>query len=259
MDKTGSADQGRRRTSAATRSPGSLPEDPRHAPARPIHTARTGNPYKAALDLPPARTSDVRRSIEQALLGIERESGRGAGDIPVTLLCRRAHVARSTFYANYRTTDDVQRAVELRLLRTIIDDGASLTGTGATGAIEAFGRVAALVDQNGPLFRLLVVDVPDERFLHDWKQALCAHLWDRLFGHHPTPAGTPSEASHETPHETPPAHKLPSTVNRRFMVEMAAGLMISFITYRLEHPGEVSMEEIDTLLPRLIAALDEIW
>lgn len=226
---------------------GSFPDSLRHSQTHPDHTARparTDNPYKSALDLPPVRTSGVRQAIEEALLGIEKESGRSAGDIPVTLLCRRAHVARSTFYANYRTTNDVQRTVELRLLHTIIDDGSTLTGTGTDGAVEAFGRVAALAEENSTLFRLLVVDVPDERFLHDWRQALCAHLWDRLFGR-------------RTPHA--PSHRLPSPVNRRLMVEMAAGLMILFVTYRLEHPGEVSMEEVDALLPRLIAALDEIW
>ncbi len=247
MNQTGNADQGHRHT-PAKESPGRHSDSPWKESTHGAHnarTTRTDNPYKSALDLPPVRTSGVRRAIEQALLGIERESGRPAGDIPVTLLCRRAHVARSTFYANYRTTDDVQRAVELRLLHTIIDDGSTLTGTGTDGAIEAFGRVAALVEDNSTLFRLLVVDVPAERFLPDWKQALCAHLWDRLFGRR-TPGATPS-------------HRLPSAVNRRLMVEMAAGVMISFVTYRLEHPGEVSMEEIDALLPRLIAALDEIW
>ena len=258
---------------------GSFPDSPRHATTHGGRISHAGNPYKSALDLPPIRTSAVRQAIEQALLGIEQESGRSAGDTPVTLLCRRAHVARSTFYANYRTTDDVQRAVELRLLHTIINDGSTLTGMGTDGAVEAFGRVTALAEENSTLFRLLVVDVPDERFLHDWRQALCAHLWDRLFGrrtpHAPsgTPQDTPVTAGTQPTTDTPsmadapttaspaaqPSHRLPSTVNRRLMVEMAAGLMISFVTYRLEHPGEVSMKEIDALLPRLIAALDEIW
>lgn len=72
-------------------------------------------------------------------------------------------------YANYHTTDDMQRQIELRVLHTIITDGSTLTRTSTDGAAEAFSRVTQLTHNNEALFRLLVVEAPDERFIHDWQ------------------------------------------------------------------------------------------
>jgi AcrR family transcriptional regulator len=210
--------------------------------ARPHGTHQhSANPYASALDLPIVPDSPTREAIEHALGQIEHETGHDARDISVTELCRRAHVARSTFYANYHHTDEAQRGLELRLLHRIIDGGDPLRSTGTQAASEAFTHVIDLVAENTPLFRLFLVEVPNRRFIHDWKQALCAHLWDRLF----------VDRSH--------GRHLPSSVNRQLIVELVAGLMVSFVTFWLEHPGEVSMEEIHAQLPHLIALIDEVW
>lgn len=66
----------------------------------------------------------------------------------------------------------MQRQIELRVLHTIITDGSTLTRTSTDGAAEAFSRVTQLTHNNEALFRLLVVEAPDERFIHDWQQAL---------------------------------------------------------------------------------------
>lgn len=207
------------------------------------------NPYAQALAIPVEPSSGAREAMERALIEIMRETRRPAQEVSVTALCKRAHVARSTFYANYHHVDEVLQSVERRLLRRIIDEGAPVLSVGVDAAVESFSNVMRLVNEQEPLFRLFVVDVPNERFMHNWRMALCGHLWDRLFCENGL-RGVRGELR---------AHSIAATVNRQLMVEMIAGLMMTFVTFRFEHPNDVSMAEIDILLPRFVQAMDEIW
>jgi hypothetical protein len=56
----------------------------------------------------------TRQSIERALVEWMTQTGRPASDLSVSALCKKAFVARSTFYANYRHMGQVYESVENR-------------------------------------------------------------------------------------------------------------------------------------------------
>lgn len=61
----------------------------------------------------------TRQSIERTLVEWMTQTGRPAGDLSVSALCKKAFVARSTFYANYQHMGQVYESVENRLLRQL--------------------------------------------------------------------------------------------------------------------------------------------
>ncbi|MEE1296405.1 MAG: hypothetical protein UHD09_06135, partial [Bifidobacterium sp.] len=113
---------------------------------------------------------------------------------------------------------------------------------------DAFATVVRVIEADEELFRLLVVDVPDERFVARWKDGIAAYLWRRLF----------DTDARDGALRLPVRDGAP-TVNRELMVEMFTGMMLAFVRFRLEHPERVRMEEVMALMPELTAAISRVW
>lgn len=230
------------------------------------------HPYAATSDDYPApEPTPARESIESALLAYMRQTCKPAAAASVTEICRRAFVARSTFYANYRNVDEVLETIENRLVRDILDCSESMVDlrAGPESAVASCSNVFALIREREQMFRTLLLDVPDTRFVDKWKKAISHHFWRRLF----TPAydaATPT-AHHDIDRDKNGfdgsgdesglgrRHRGPATVNRALMLEMIASAVVGAFTFWLAHPDQVEPAEIDDLVARLIADIDDIW
>ncbi|OZG62209.1 hypothetical protein BLEM_0755 [Bifidobacterium lemurum] len=230
------------------------------------------HPYAATPDDYPApEPTPARESIESALLAYMRDTGKPAAAVSVTEICRRAFVARSTFYANYRNVDEVLETIENRLVRAILDRSASMVDlkAGPESAVASCANVFALIREREPVFRTLLLDVPDPRFVGKWKKAISHHFWRRLFAPADDAAavvGASRDAGDDAGGIGDSAdarfarrRRGPATLNRALMLEMIASAVVGAFTFWLAHPDQVEPAEIDDLVARLIVDIDDIW
>lgn len=203
------------------------------------------NPYADVLELthPPTQTP-ARRQIERALVDWMHDTGKGAAEVTVCALAKRAFVARSTFYKNYAHADAVLDVIEQRILAELCDAGDAMRalargGASATESYDAFVRV---LHRHEDEFRLLLVELPSARFVDRWKRMLGYHFWERLF----------TDGAREQ-------RLRPSTVNRALVLEMIASAFISGVRFWLMTPERVEIPEIKALILRLIRDIDEVW
>lgn len=206
------------------------------------------NPYADGLPGPVPERTPARAAMEDALVQWMAASGKGASSLTVSGLCRRAFVARSTFYANYRSVDDVLGQIEERLLRELAAAGRPMEdfARGGDGVLEAYDAFVSVLKAHDALFRLLLVQVPDARFVERWKRLLGYHFWQRLFAR--------GESAGQVRR-----HERPSTVNRALVLEMIASAFISGVRMWLVDGAQVGTAELKALILRLIHDIDEVW
>lgn len=131
--------------------------------------------------------SAVERSIGEALVEMLREEK--LSDVTVKELARRAHVARSTFYAHYRNVDEVLEQVEGSIVEDLVALNAPIADASRRDAADMgfFRETLAYLDERRDVMRVLLVDRTDPRFVEAWKDGIKGHLRERL----PLRDGTP--------------------------------------------------------------------
>ncbi|NEG69866.1 TetR/AcrR family transcriptional regulator [Bifidobacterium choloepi] len=208
----------------------------------------SANPYADALPRPMPDRTPARAAMEDALVQWMTGSGRRPGELTVSDLCRRAFVARSTFYANYARVEDVLGAVEERLIRELAAAGRAMEdlSRGGDGVLESYDAFVAVLKTNLGTFHLLLIQTPDVQFIERWKRLLEYHFWQRLFSR----GSTGDEIRR---------HDRPSTVNRALVLEMIASAFIAGVRLWLVDEEQVGTAELKALILRLIHDIDEVW
>lgn len=141
------------------------------------------NPYAAAAHIEVLPLTPTRQSIERTLVEWMTQTGRPAGDLSVSALCKKAFVARSTFYANYQHMGQVYESVENRLLRQLFECAVPMRvrADGTDETMRSFNAFVKVLHAHENEFRLVLVRQPSSRFVALWKQSLEYHVWHRLF------------------------------------------------------------------------------
>src|SRR5512133_1183317 len=109
--------------------------------------------------MPPPTDRRIRRTrslLHRSLIALILE--KGYGRITVQDILDRADVGRSTFYAHYRSKDDLFLAGGLEHLRAILaGDSATTPDTaGPTPVLAPARTLFRLADDNRPLYRALI-------------------------------------------------------------------------------------------------------
>ena len=141
-------------------------------------------------------------------------------------------VARTTFYAHYRNVDDVLLEIEDSLLEGLFDITERVSG-GDLPNID-FGlfldETFAFVRDRWDIFRALLVDQPDIRFIERWKDAVKSNF----------------------------ARRYPTALMRQnwdLLAEMGASATIGAYTWWMEHPEAGSIQEGKRQMERAIEAI----
>ena len=134
------------------------------------------NPYAAAAHIEVLPLTPTRQSIERALVEWMTQTGRPASDLSVSALCKKAFVARSTFYANYRHMGQVYESVENRLLRQLFECAVPMRvrADGTDETMRSFNAFVKVLHAHENEFRLVLVRQPSSRFVALWKQSSAA-------------------------------------------------------------------------------------
>ena len=175
------------------------------------------NPYSSISETRKAELSASQKKLQGAYLSLAKE--RPYSDIPVKKLCERAGVARTTFYAGYRNTDELLEQIEDDLIFDLLkvnDQMKYHVSAADLGGDLFYSNMMEFVDRNRDELHVLLVDRPDARLTEKWKTAVKYHFWEVL------PEG--------------------SGERNDFVLEIIASLAVSIYTYLIKNPEQAQLE-----------------
>lgn len=170
------------------------------------------NPYRDICTLKKQPPTAARQALQQAFLSTC--AARPYAAVSVTALCKRAHVARTTFYALYSNTDALLEEIEDALIVDLL----AVNPPGATQR-DYIRQVTDFVAANRTALHVLLVDQPDARLARKWKTAVKFHLWDTVG------AGAGPD-------------------NSGLALEMIASMALGAYIWYLEHPAAFDLESV---------------
>ena len=188
------------------------------------------NPYRDILELKKVDVSPARWAIRKAFMELYQEIP--FSEISVKKLCERAHVARTTFYANYSNTDALLEEIEDALIVELLD----VTDRPKYADEKEFGifgkNLRQFIDSHTLALTALLVKQPDLRLINKWKRGIKYHFWALIF-----------EGEH--------------TSNKEFTLEIIASMAVSSYTFLLENPDHrPDQKEITELMLRCFRAIE---
>lgn len=148
----------------------------------------------------------------------------------VSSLCRKAHIARTTFYEYYTSLADVKSEIEDELIGGILSLAAECRRTGCDMA-TFFSRTLEYVSQQRSINYLFLVERPNSSFITKWKNAIKEHF----SSYHPAKG---------------------NTANYSLVLEVIASAVLGAYTYWMEHPAEVDTSKLTDISLRMLETLE---
>ncbi len=189
-----------------------------------------GNPYSYVLEIADHDRTPAQEALQEALVDLLHEEP--LANISIKRLCEQAFVARSTFYAYYRNTDELLLEVEDRLLCVLVRQNNQFMDpmVGPDDDLGFYTQTMDFVTEYSDVFRVLLIDHPDQRFESRWKDAIKYHFWPRVC----------------------------DRSNAGLALEVVASSVIAAYTWWLAHPDEVDERRISRLVSGMLAVIDGI-
>ena len=181
-----------------------------------------GNPYSGILQCKKAEATPAKTALQNAFLALAHH--KPYASIGVSELCAKAHVARTTFYANYPNTAALLAEIEDGLIADLMqvnDHKKNHTQASEEYATFMHNAEQFIERHREPLYTMLVVQ-PDNWLIEKWKTGVKFHFWD-VFQRERTASG-------------------------EFGLEMVASIALAGYTYLLKNPKEFDMNEMLRML-----------
>lgn len=183
------------------------------------------NPYSAVTRFKKANLTPAQESIKNAY--IELCKIYPYASISITELCKKANVARTTFYATYPNSDALLEEIEDSLIYEFLKQGEKIySDVNDVYIKESF----KLVDLHRDCLKLFLVDRPDYRFIAKWKNAMKYHLHDS-------------------------AVKRVDKKNVGLAMELFSSMVIAGFGYYLVHPNELDLDKLSLAATRVMEDL----
>ncbi len=160
---------------------------------------------------------------------------KALSSIDVKQLCERANVARSTFYAYYRNTDELMEQLEdnhVSHLASMNEWVASHEGDAASISRE-YGPTLDYLEKNSAFFYAELITHHNGRLSEKWKDAIKRHLSTHL------------------------KRRALSSRSCDIADEVASSVVVSACVYWLKNPASVSREDIYRIIGRSLKLLPE--
>lgn len=190
------------------------------------------NSYDYVCHLPIKSITGAQEAIENALLALYEE--KDVYKISVKELCKRANVARSTFYAYYDGIDDCLMEIENRTIRELVELNEKLGGQEKIQELDLsfYENTLTYIKANKKKLYLFLVKRPDYRFINKWKDGIKYHLYNRM----------PQNVNEK---------------NKGLTLEIIASEAIAAYQYWIQNPYDIEFEYVKELLRRTIEAYVE--
>lgn len=189
------------------------------------------NPYKISFSQ--SKLTSVQKSLQKALLILLKN--KKLEEIPVRMLCTKAQVARSSFYAHYENTDDILNEIEDQLVGKISDLDKNIIDPNRKSSSDFayFSNIINFININDKILRTLLIKNYDHRLIEKWKTAIKAHLWERL-------------------------KLVNTTIKQDLIFEMVSTEVISAFIYYLNHPNTIKEDDIYQIIATELQNLNQI-
>lgn len=171
------------------------------------------NPYIDILDLKKANPTPAAKELRKQFLKLCYQ--KSMQTITITELCNKAHVARTTFYANYMNTDVLLNEIEDDLIVDLLKVNQPHSHSQTETSLYAH-NVYQFVEKHQEELNALLVIQNDTRFIEKWKKAVKYHFYEAF----------QANASSE------------------FVLEIIASISLSSYTYLLKHPQKFNIDEM---------------
>lgn len=185
------------------------------------------NPYSYVCDLQTDNQTAAQESIEATLLYLL--DIKEIYKISVKELCKKANVARSTFYAYYNDIDTCLQSIENRFLYRIVRMNTELKSAESLETIDFsfYDDTLGYIKDNQKMLYLLMNKRYSHRFVNCWKDAIKFHLYERM----------PQRIGEK---------------NKELTLEIIASETIGAYRYWLENPYELDVDYIKRLIRRTL-------
>lgn len=190
------------------------------------------NPYSYVCDLKAGTQTSAQEAMENSLLSLLEE--KELYKISVKELCKKANVARSTFYAYYDDIDDCLLSIENRFLYRIVRMNTEFQNPERIEAIDLsfYDGTLKFIAEKQKMLYLLMNKRYSRRFVSRWKDAIKYHQYDRM----------PDRIGEK---------------NKELTLEIIACETIGAYQYWLENPYELDVDYAKQLIRRTIEAYTE--
>ncbi len=187
------------------------------------------NPYSYVCDIQADGQTAAQEAIENALIYLL--DAKDIHGISVKELCKKANVARSTFYAYYDDIDACLQSVENRFLYRIVRMNTQLKSSERLETIDLsfYDDTLKYIEHNQKMLYLLMNKRYSSRFVNRWKDAIKFHLYDRM----------PYRIGEK---------------NKELTLEIIASETIGAYRYWLQNPYELDVDYVKLLMRRTLEA-----
>lgn len=180
------------------------------------------NPYSDILNVKKKELTSAQDSLHKAFIDLAKSYPYS--HISVTELCKKANVARTTFYFSYPNTDAMLEEIE----DGIISDLNTVAGAKAGKTIFEYisGVFSLVLEYRKPILLFLVIQ-PDNRFINKWKRAIKNDHYEGVI-------------------------RKANPKNVGLVLEIMASMVIGGFSYYLEHPEEIDIRALSEALEETI-------
>lgn len=189
------------------------------------------NPYQYITNIKQKSCTDAQLALQKSI--IELNQNYEICDISVKELCKKAHVARSTFYSYYDNIMDLQEDIENNLIYNLLKLNNDFINTPIINEndLDFFKNTLDYANENKQVFYTFMIYNPNIRFIKKWKEAIKYHFWQRLFRNE-------------------------KSINDKLILELISSQAVSAFTFWLENPSEVNISGVNKLIIQTLNALN---
>lgn len=188
------------------------------------------NPYNEITKARKKPLTAAQESLKKGYLELCRKKTMGM--IGVTELCKRSHVARTTFYMNYPNVDTLLEEIEDALIADLlnVNERGGKPERIADLELSYLKKVMSFSDENRDAIYTLLIVRPDIRLIEKWKMAVKYHFWEMVYN------------------EVGQKHC-------GLVLELISGMSVDFYKWVLEHPDDFDGKIINRAIQSVIASL----
>ncbi len=183
------------------------------------------NPYRDITEVKKAKLTPAQESIYKAF--IEMYNTIDCRDISVTALCKKANVARTTFYMFYGSIDDLLAEMEDGLVFDM------LKVRGDQFQLSKYSEnVLEYTKANFEMLHAFLIKQPNLRLMDKMKKAVKYHNWDATY----------------------------ITSKQRedgLVLEMIAAMTVAGYQYSLEHLDKPNIKNMSRMIGAVLSSLDD--
>lgn len=175
------------------------------------------NPYGDIEKTKKSKSTSSKDALKAAFIDLLNRKSYDL--ITVKMLCNQAHVARTTFYANYANVDEMLEEIEDDIIVDLLEVNQHNKKEAPGALLNVADNMTAFLNEYRVILRVLLVKEVDVRFLKKFKTAIKYHFYDIVCS-------------------------MNGGKENGMIMEMLAGMAVGAYSYQVEHDEKNSGKQV---------------